>query len=530
MAEPSEKSGSDLPSLIASIPELSLAELIELEPRLVAAVEKLTNDPGDEDLVKAQEYVEAVLKIRELRGERRAKAKELLDRLAPEPEPEPEVEEEPAEPSVGVEPEPVAAAVKRPPLSEVKVPERHRPKPRKSRFASTIIASGQELVDTRQLLDAFGERLRSMQLSARGSRQVIASVHASYPWDRQLGHDAYANQEKIDKVCSPQALVAAGGLCAPVGVSYEMDVISTDDRPVRDTLARFNADRGGIQFIAPPSLGDLVSGTQVTTEAQDTSGTTKPVVTIACGTATEEVVDAVSARMRWGNFGARFFPEQIRANLQLLAAEHARLADSRLLQRIAAGSTAISDGQNLGASRDLLESYGRLGAQFRSRHRMRPDALLQVILPAWVRDMIQADLLRQMPGDDTFAASYERIDAMFRVRNLAVAWHLDTETGAATNMIYQAQTAGAGIGWRASVIGYLFTPGSWLHLDGGRLDLGAEIRDSTLNASNNVESFMETFEGVARVGQQSLKITNTVCVSGEAQATVDAFTCPTSGS
>jgi hypothetical protein len=54
----------------------------------------------------------------------------------------------------------------------------------------------------------------------------------------------------------------------------------------------------------------------------------------------------------------------------------------------------------------------------------------------------------------------------------------------------------------------MFAPGTWLFLDGDRLDLGAELRDSTLNASNNVESFMESFEGVARVGVESLQITN----------------------
>jgi hypothetical protein len=72
-------------------------------------------------------------------------------------------------------------------------------------------------------------------------------------------------------------------------------------------------------------------------------------------------------------------------------------------------------------------------------------------------------------------------------------------------------------------------PGSLLFVDGGTLDFGIDIRDTTLLATNDVQAFMETFEALAVVGISPLRIRNTVCVSGQASATV-AFTCPGLGS
>lgn len=52
-----------------------------------------------------------------------------------------------------------------------------------------------------------------------------------------------------------------------------------------------------------------------------------------------------------------------------------------------------------------------------------------------------------------------------------------------------------------------------LFLDGGTLDLGI-VRDSTLNATNDAIIFAESFEQVAAVGPESLRITSTVDASG----------------
>lgn len=71
-------------------------------------------------------------------------------------------------------------------------------------------------------------------------------------------------------------------------------------------------------------------------------------------------------------------------------------------------------------------------------------------------------------------------------------------------------------------IWYLFAEGTFLFLDGGTLDLGI-IRDSTLVGTNDYKMFVETFEGVAKVGVESLKVTSTISVNGAAAALRDTL-------
>ena len=59
-----------------------------------------------------------------------------------------------------------------------------------------------------------------------------------------------------------------------------------------------------------------------------------------------------------------------------------------------------------------------------------------------------------------------------------------------------------------------------MFLDGGTLDLGI-IRDSTLVGTNDYKTFVETFEGVAKVGIESLQVTSTISVNGVAAALRD---------
>jgi hypothetical protein len=66
----------------------------------------------------------------------------------------------------------------------------------------------------------------------------------------------------------------------------------------------------------------------------------------------------------------------------------------------------------------------------------------------------------------------------------------------------------------------MFAEGTFLFLDGGTLDLGV-IRDSTLVGTNDYKMFVETFEGVAKIGVESLKVTSTISVNGVAAALRD---------
>jgi len=70
----------------------------------------------------------------------------------------------------------------------------------------------------------------------------------------------------------------------------------------------------------------------------------------------------------------------------------------------------------------------------------------------------------------------------------------------------------------------LHDAGDWLFLDGGELSLGV-VRDIDLVSRNDFRLFSETFENVAHVGAESLKVVVDVCASGATPSPSDIAVC-----
>jgi hypothetical protein len=131
--------------------------------------------------------------------------------------------------------------------------------------------------------------------------------------------------------------------------------------------------------------------------------------------------------------------------------------------------------------------------------------------------MLRADMTLQAPGDDTLAIADSRINSWLSARNINVAWSMDGVPGFGVDADNSTLDE-----FPATFQWDIFSEGTFLFLDGGTLDLGV-IRDSTLVGTNDYKMFVETFEGVAMVGVESLHITSTFGVTGESQAAVDAI-------
>jgi hypothetical protein len=359
-----------------------------------------------------------------------------------------------------------------------------------------------------------------------------------YPESHRLDANMSSNMDKITRAqhavqdqggmteAMANGLTASGGICAPEEVRYDMPTLGVDDRPVRDGLmTRFGADRGGITTLPPPVLEEVAGAVDVWTNANDISPsdpTTKPCLTVTCPDEDNSVVEAITKCLEYGNFRARYLPEQIEAWMDLAAVQHARTAEIQLLTAIAAGSTAVTAGQVLGTTRDVLASLDRANAVWRYRHR-DDGVTLSFGAPAWLRDQIKADIARQLPvgsTSETLAVADAQIDAWFASRGINPVWLLDGTAG----QTFGVQGAGPLQGWPSTVTTYLFPAGSWLFLDGGMLDLGL-VRDSTLNATNDVQVFAETFEGSHFHGVESWTLTFDTCPDGSTSAAVDIAPC-----
>lgn len=316
---------------------------------------------------------------------------------------------------------------------------------------------GQEISNTAQLAQLFTERIRGMasgQPARGGSEKVyLASAVTQYPESRLLREkDWVGNFTKIENSVSPQALTAAGGICEPLQPLYDVQVIGSSDRPVRDrALVRFGVDRGGIQF-RPATSAAAVMGdsTGVWTPEMDSAGAndTKGCYVVDCPGVEEAVVQAIWLCLEFSNISARFDPESTAANIEQGMIAHSRRAENELLRAIQAESKVLSAAKVLGATRDILASIDKASAYYRNRHRINSTITMTMVLPAWVRYMMRTDIARQMAAGDWMLAlgvTDAQVDQWFRNRNVNPVWHLDGQIGG-TNEVQTVTVTGTPTG------------------------------------------------------------------------------------
>jgi hypothetical protein len=360
--------------------------------------------------------------------------------------------------------------------------------------------------------ESFGQGI----LSDKGQKVPVVRISSDYGEKRTLDGNGAQNQQKMRRVMGKEAIVASGGICAPVTPYYGLMELSVPSRPVRDALPRFNADRGGIRYAIPPTLADISTAVGLITAANDARGGTfsqKSCQHVDCPDIAEVDVSIIYHCVEFGNLQSRTFPEQVAQFNELVLAAFARKAEVNLLDGISGASTDVTAAQVAGAVSTLLGQMITAAAGYRSRNRMDPDAPLRVLAPAWVLDALQVDVLRGQfmrfdGGDATFTAQLAKA-------NINISWYMDSPTG--LDQVFGAQADGALLPFPEDAVWYMFAEGSFMFLDGGTLELGI-VRDSTLNSTNDYQIFGESFENVAYLGIESLQVTSTFCANGEVTA------------
>jgi hypothetical protein len=367
---------------------------------------------------------------------------------------------------------------------------------------------------TRDVAQLFSQYARGRD---RG-RDTLVRMTWDLPEDRRLDADSDRSARIIDQVLGQggtafEAIAAAGGICGPLPASYEIPLVGSRGRPVRDALTRFGADRGGVRYIAAPrpSLDPVAGSVAVWTSENDVSPSSpaeKPCPHVDCDAECTATVDAVTACLEVGNFMARFSGEQWANALGQLGILHDRTAEQNLLAQIDAQSIAATF-QGLPTIQGVLGAVDRAVAGIRSRERLSTATGFRVILDGWLRNAIRDHFTAQAPAGQTGAPGLAdaAIAQYFATRGVTVTYTLD-------DSIIGAQAAGALVDFPSTTDIRVFPEGTWWFLDGGTLDLGTEIVDKTLIQSNDRLAFMETFEGAAKrtapcddPGDDSLTIT-----------------------
>lgn len=401
------------------------------------------------------------------------------------------------------------------------------------------VARGEGLTSLAALADVTSRKARSMPVtSGQPSEQLVASIRNEFSHSVDDRSKRGEMKDLIQFLTGPDkqaALVAGGGWCAPSETRYEFFSIACESGLI--DLPTFGVTRGGIEFPVSPSLADALAGGTafagfaatlsntstpfLWTEADDiaaaTGSPTKPCMRVPCPDFDEERLEAYGYCLTAGNLTDDAYPEATQNTLQLLMAAHAHVINARLIALMLARSTSalpISGGAVTdSAAPRIYNAVGLAATDYRARYGMCIEDVLEVVLPYWVRDVIQADLAWKA-GVELGDIPLSEINRYFTARNIAVQWVNDWQVRGAS----QFGNATAMAAWPTTADFLIYAAGTFVHGQGMTLDLGV-IRDSVLNETNDhTAAWSEEAHLIAKVGHESRRYTVGFQVNGSTSA------------
>ncbi len=413
------------------------------------------------------------------------------------------------------------------------------------------VAHGSEMTDLASLADAFQRKAKAIPVTRDGKGapwHQVASVKNQFDHivDDRTPHGTIEELWKdMTKPDNQKALVAGGGWCAPSQIMYDFFNIAEATDGMID-LPTVGVSRGGVRFPVSPAIGDVffqnagsnpasgfggfafsmsnATDPWLWTESDDqltvTGSVNKPTLRVPCPTFNEVRLECYGISLTAGNLTDDAYPESTQNFIRLLRAAYSHAINARLISLMdtaAGGATTVGAVTTDGPATRLLNAVALAAMDYRAKFAMSTRAVLEVVVPYWVREVIRADLvLRPYTDPSQMAVADALIDSYFSARNVRVQWVNDyqvrgaNQPGSSSNLTV----------WPATVNFLVYAAGTFLHGTGLQLDLGV-IRDSVLNAENDYTAvWAEECHLIAQVGHSARKYTCAFAVSGQVGGTV----------
>lgn len=400
------------------------------------------------------------------------------------------------------------------------------------------VAAGQSLPTMEALGEAFRQKAKAIPTTMAGqgaSRHLVASMRNQYEHTidnrtnpAQVEELWRAMTQEGNRAESAEALVAGGGWCAPSQINYDFFNIASQSPRMID-LPTVGVARGGIRYPVSPAIGDVFftnagsnpasgmggfgfafgNGTDpwLWSETDDqltvTGSVNKPTLRVPCPTFSETRLECYGISLTAGNLTDDAYPESTQNFIRLLRAAYAHTINARLIGLMSAACTDLTGtvlgGAAVGAFPQIPNAVGFAAINYRNRFAMDEEAVLEVVLPFWVLQLMRADL-GYKPGQDNPATTASVADASiiaaFTARNVRPQFVSDWQVRGASQFGLSTPISA----WPTSVNFMLYAAGTFLHGTGLQLDLGV-IRDSVLNAENDYTAlWAEECHLVAPVG------------------------------
>ena len=331
----------------------------------------------------------------------------------------------------------------------------------------------------------------------------VAFVPGNFDDDHTLGENFTQNLRKFE----PEIMAE---MCAPAEPQYDLACWNTDRRPVRGSLAAYKPDaRGAVTIYPSPSLADITDQSPLGTGVWDndsditiqgTDPDSKECAVIECAEPTLYRLYGVWRCLTVQNLLAMTFPELVEAYLNRLAAAHARLAETQLLE--AMGTNALSVTQSdlgYGSSVSITSTVMNMLTLHQETERW-DNGEFDAWMPRWIRSAMKMDIIRRRntSGSNIDVPSDATIDRMFMDAGVSPHFFIDTPSWASA--VPAVQTGGV-LNLLPSSLEMVVAPrGKFAVMDRGELSIGVTgnniYRDNTSNSKNQFTFFFENFEGL----------------------------------
>ncbi|MET0711933.1 MAG: major capsid protein [Jiangellaceae bacterium] len=314
------------------------------------------------------------------------------------------------------------------------------------------------------------------------------------------------------------SLTAAGGWCAPSETLYDLCVTESTDGLL--DLPSITVNRGGIRYTKGPSFSDIYNTAGLgwnLTEAQVIAGTpAKTCIEVTCPPFSEVRLDAVGICIKAPLLTLSAYPELVRRFTEgaLIAQQHKQ--DVALLSKIAAGSTPLNVNGVATSTIDSLGELEMLANYQRQQWRSSWSQTFEVLLPAWYKTTVRADLARRT-GIDLINVTDQVIESYFTARKLRAQFLAN----------YQPLTVNTGaVVVPSTVEALIFPAGTWVKGTTDVISLDAVYDSTTLLTNEYTALFAESGVLVVNTCWDSIKATISTCASGRtgiADVTACAF-------
>jgi len=308
------------------------------------------------------------------------------------------------------------------------------------------------------------------------------------------------------------ATLAAAGWCAPSETAYSFIADYVVDGLI--SVPEVSAPRGGINITTGPAKDtqgaalDDFGFTQ--TEAQAEAGDVKTCETIVCPPFVDHRLDAIGYCYKIPLLTQKAYPELITDALRLANVMYAHKVNRRVIADLVALSTNVAYSGYGASFTDSLEALSVLATRERRKWNVGENAVMEVKVPVWAREVYRADMSRRTGLALTDVATDQKIAAEFAARRLAVEYVAD----------WQELPSSGALTLPGSFKIMVYPSGTFIKAVEDVINLSAVYDAASLSVNEYTGVFFEQGILTAKAGYGSSILTIPVNTAGETGAAI----------